>query len=333
MVLAEKENMPGALPLQGKNVELQQKEHLLNVSSSKIPVLCRSRLSPGQKQAQQVCSNTVKSKELKMSKVSSLSVPVLTTAAGLFSKSSSREPLVEMQLSTSGHRNELEDGNANSKEARAVEFVPDPEALVSILSNTGLSNRVMSTTHKPSLARRVLLRGNRASSANSGTGQVSLYVGATAADPSRTPHLSGLASKVGRSLSCGLSLNAQQLRTLSMALGNLAPGVEATPNQPMENLQAGKCKGSAAGPKTACPSSIADAGEVKQSNSAGSKEATGTSWAGEEFVPDPAAKASILLNVGLSHSALGTGSKLSLARRVPLKDVRKACPTSGSLRE
>lgn len=51
----------------------------------------------------------------------------------------------------------------------------------------------------------------------------------------------------------------------------------------------------------------------------------------EEFVPDPAAKASILSNRGLSHSALRANGKLSLAQRVPMKDAQKpfaACSSS-----
>lgn len=56
----------------------------------------------------------------------------------------------------------------------------------------------------------------------------------------------------------------------------------------------------------------------------------------EEFVPDPAAKASILSNVGLSHSALHASGKLSLAQRVPVKDAQKplaACGTRVSTRQ
>ncbi|XP_060108326.1 tastin [Heteronotia binoei] len=330
MALTGKENIQGVLPLPGEYVELGPKESPLITTSSKIPVLFKSRLPSELKQLQQACSSAVKTKGLKMSKVSSAGVPVLEPGAGLLSKSCSREPLGEMQLSASGHRNVLEGGNANGKEASAVEFVPDPEALASILSNTGLSNHVVSATHKPSLARRVPLREKRACSASSGTGRGSLYVGATAANPVRTPHLSRSSSKdVDHPQSCSLALNAQQLKALSATLGNLRPGVEAKDHQLMENLQAGKCKDSAARSKTECLNSTTEAGNTKQSNSAGSKETTGSSWTEEDFVPDPAAKASILLNIGLSHSALGAGNKLSLARRVPVKDARKA-PVCGN---
>lgn len=52
-------------------------------------------------------------------------------------------------------------------------------------------------------------------------------------------------------------------------------------------------------------------------------------FAEEEFVPDPAAKASIFSNVGLSHFAFGANGKLSLAQRVPVKDVHKHPLASG----
>ncbi|KAL8163801.1 UNVERIFIED_CONTAM: hypothetical protein K2H54_038633 [Gekko kuhli] len=306
MAQTGKENMQGVLPLPGKYAELGQKERPMNTPSSKIPVLSKTRLPSEPKPLQplqQVCSSAVRTKGLK---VSSVGVPVLEPAAGVLSKGRSREPLGEMQLSASGHRNVLEGGSANGKGASAVEFVPDAEALASILSNTGLSNQV--------------------------TGRGSLYAGATAGNPARVPHLSRSAPKdVDHPPSCSLALNAQQLKALSATLGNLGLGVEAKDDQPMENLQAGKCKDSVARPKTECLGRVTEAGNVKQSNSAGSKETTGVSWIEEEFVPDPAAKASILLNIGLSHSALGASCKLSLARRIPIKDVQKLS-VCGSIR-
>ncbi|XP_015261362.1 PREDICTED: tastin [Gekko japonicus] len=332
MALTGKENMPGVLPLPGKYAEMGQKERPLSTPSSKIPILSKSQLPSELKPLQQACSSAVKTKGLKMSKVSSVGVPVVEPAAGVLSKSHSREPLGEMQLSASGHRNVLEGGNANGKGASAVEFVPDAEALASILSDTGLSNQVVSATHKPSLARRVPLWGNRACSSSSGTGRGSLYAGATVVNPAHMSHLSRSAPKdVDLPPSCSLALNAQQLKTLSATLGNLGPGVETKDDQPMENLQADKCKDSVARPKTECLGSITEAGPVKQSNLACGKETTGALWTEEEFVPDPAAKASILLNIGLSHSALGAGNKLSLARRIPIKDVQKP-PVCGSIR-
>ncbi|XP_077184896.1 tastin isoform X2 [Paroedura picta] len=330
MALTGKENTQGVPPLPGQYVELGPKERPF--SSSKIPILSKSQLPSEPKQLPQAHSSAVKTKGLKMSKASSVGVPVLEPAAGLLSKGCPREPLGEMQLSVSGQRNVLEGGNASGKEAKAVEFVPDAEALASILSNTGLSNLVVSATHKPSLARRMPLHGNRVCSASSGIGRGSLYLGATAVNPVRPSHLSRSASKdVDRPQSGSLALNAQQLKALSTTLGNLGPRVEAKDNQPMENLQAGKCQDSAARPKMECLSSNTEAANGKQSDTTGS-QVTPRASRTEEFVPDPAAKASILMNIGVSHSALGTGSKLSLARRVPIKDVRKP-PICGSIRD
>ncbi|XP_054859804.1 tastin [Eublepharis macularius] len=313
MAQSGKENAQGGLPLRGKKMELGQKE---STAGSKIPVLVKSR-PPAEQQAG---PSAVKSQGCKTAKLSSVGVPVPEPTAGLLSMSSAREPLGPVQLSVSGHRNMLEVGNANDKEARAVEFVPDAAALASILSNTGLSNHTGSANQKPSLARRVPLRGNRACSASTGTGQGSRCGGAAA----RMSHLSRPASKdMEQPRSCILALNAQQLKALSTRLGDLGPGVEAKHSQPTESLEAGNCKDSSARPKTERLNSVTEAGNAKQSTPSGSKGTTGASWTEEEFVPDPAAKASILSNVGVSHSALGPGGKMSLARRVPVRDVRK----------
>lgn len=47
-------------------------------------------------------------------------------------------------------------------EVNSAEFVSDPEALASILSNTGLTHQMVSVAHKPSLAQRIPLKGKRA---------------------------------------------------------------------------------------------------------------------------------------------------------------------------
>lgn len=47
--------------------------------------------------------------------MSSVDVPALEPAAGSLSKSCAREPLGEMQLSASGHRNALEGGSTKGK--------------------------------------------------------------------------------------------------------------------------------------------------------------------------------------------------------------------------
>ncbi|KAG8129333.1 hypothetical protein E2320_016038 [Naja naja] len=112
------------------------------LSSSKIPVLSKSRHPAEWKQSQsQPCSS--KARTCKMSH----SNPVLELAAGLPPKTPTREPLSDMQLTTS--------------KVNSAEFVSDLEALASILSNTGLTHQMVSAAHKPSLAQRVPLKGKR----------------------------------------------------------------------------------------------------------------------------------------------------------------------------
>ncbi|XP_062977548.1 tastin [Elgaria multicarinata webbii] len=337
-----KENRQETLPLPGTSAEPGRKESILlaasALGSSKIPVRSKGRLPPELKPSQlkQACPSSAGSKAIQAAKVPSTgSVPgaaILEAEAGLLPKSLSRGPLGEMQLSTSGHRNV--GSGSNGKGIHHTEFEPDPAALASILSNTGLTNHMVSATHKPSLARRVPLRGNRACSASIGTARGSLHSGAPAANLVRTSHISRSTSKdMDHPQSCSLALNTQQLKTLSTTFKSLGPGVElAKPNQPTESLGTGKCKDLAARPKAESLSSVTGAGVEVCSDSAGRKDTTGTSWKDEDFVPDLAAKASILLNVGLSHSALGANGKLSLAQRVPVKEVRKPPISCGSTR-
>ncbi|KAJ7317946.1 hypothetical protein JRQ81_004108 [Phrynocephalus forsythii] len=346
MSRAGKENLPEALPLPHQTpANLGRKESALLAvsalsSSSRIPILSKSRVPPELKQSQQqtllpqVCPSTAKSKAVKNSKMppagSAPGAAVLEPAAG--SKSLSREPLGEVQLSTSGHRN---DGNAStSKEASTVEFVPDVEALASILSNTGLTHHMVKATQKPSLARRVPLRGRRLCSASIGTAHGSICAGAPASNLASMSHISRSAlNDTVHPQSCGLTLNTQELKALSAAFKNSDSQhqVEATkPSHSAENLGTGKCQDSGGRPNTECPSSATKASGPVQSNLTEKKDAAGSSWKEEEFVPDPAAKASIFSNVGLSHFAFGANGKLSLAQRVPVKDVQKHPLTSGS---
>ncbi|EMP31247.1 Peripherin, partial [Chelonia mydas] len=88
-------------------------------------------------------------------------------------------------------------------EVDPVEFVADPAALASILSNVGLANSTLGVARKPSLARRVPLRGSRGNSVlasgSARTGCGSLYVAsgtpALCPDPARTSCFSRLTAK------------------------------------------------------------------------------------------------------------------------------------------
>ncbi|XP_044305524.1 tastin [Varanus komodoensis] len=344
MACTGKENLQETF-LPGSNAEPRQKESASLAASasgsSKIPVLSKGRslprLKPSQQQQGQLPQaylSGVGSKAIKVAKMPHTgSVPgaaLLKAEAGLSLKSLSREPLGEMQLSSSGHWNE--GSGPNGKGASTVEFVPDVAALASILSNTGLTNDMVSSTHKPSLARRVPLRGSRACSAGVGTARGTLCTGSLAANHVPMSSISRLTSKgTDQPRSCALTLDPQQLKMLSATFQSLGPGVAvAKPSQVVENLGVGKRKAPVSGPKADSLSSVPEAGIAVHSSSSGRKDTADTSWQGEAFVPDRAAKASILLNIGLSHSALGANGKLSLAQRVPVKDARKPPISSGS---
>ncbi|XP_053149748.1 tastin [Hemicordylus capensis] len=343
MAQAEKENLQGTLHFPGTFAE-PGGIPLRALSASKIPVLSKSRLPPEWKEPQRqsqlplACPSSVKSEGIKTPKMTRAG-PVpgaasLETAAGLLPKSSSREPLGEMQLGTSGRRNVVGHGLPSAKKANTVEFVPDAAALASILSNTGLTSQMVSASQKVSLARRVPLRGSRACSAIVGVGRGSLYMGAPTVNPVRMSCISRLASKdMAQPQSCSLALNKQQLKALSTTLENLRPGVKAKPGKPAEDLEGGECGDPSARLQEGGRSSAVGADGATQSNSMGRKETTGTLWKDEDFIPDPAAKASILSNTGLSHSAFGANGKLSLAQRVPVKDPRKPLAACGSDRD
>nr|XP_028567869.1 tastin isoform X1 [Podarcis muralis]XP_028567878.1 tastin isoform X1 [Podarcis muralis]XP_028567887.1 tastin isoform X1 [Podarcis muralis] len=331
MARVGKENLQEVLPLPVTSAgEGREKSASLAsgaLSSSKIPVLRNSRIPREVKQSRQqpqnslhqACPSNVRRKGIEMSKMPhSGLVPdasAVEPASGLMPKILSREPLGEMHLSTSGHRNE---GRVpNGKEVSTVEFVPDVAALASILSNTGLTNHMVSAAHKPSLAGRVPLRGNRACSTIVGTGRGSLYTGAPAAN---LPRMSYISRSTSKDVNQPQSSNTQQLKMRLATFENPGPRVEVVkPSRPTENPGVGKPQDSAPRPEaeglnlegaiatqrlmstatvTECLSSLIS------SDSAGKKEITGTPWKDDGFVPDPAAKASILLNIGVSHSAL-----------------------------
>ncbi|XP_032994686.1 tastin isoform X2 [Lacerta agilis] len=324
MARVGKENLQEILPLPVTSAEVgQEKSASLAagaLSSSKIPVLCRNRIPQEAKQSrqqpqnslQQACTSNARRKGIERSKMPcSGLVPAaaaaLEPASGLMPNILSREPLGEMHLSTSGHRNE---GRVpNGKEVSTVEFVPDVAALASILSNTGLTNHMVSAAHKPSLAGRVPLRGNRACSAIVGTGRGSLYTGAPAAN---FPRMSYISRSTPEAMNQPQSSNAQQLKMRLATFENPGPQVEvAKPSRPTENPGVGKHQDSAPRPEAKGLNGTVEGGIATQSDSAERKETTGTPWKDDGFMPDPAAKASILLNIGVSHSTLRATADLS----------------------
>ncbi|XP_028567923.2 tastin isoform X6 [Podarcis muralis] len=340
MARVGKENLQEVLPLPVTSAgEGREKSASLAsgaLSSSKIPVLRKSRIPREVKQSRQqpqnslhqACPSNARRKGIEMSKMPhSGLVPdasAVEPASGSMPKILSREPLGEMHLSTSGHRNE---GRVpNGKEVSTVEFVPDVAALASILSNTGLTSHMVSAAHKPSLAGRVPLRGNRACSTIVGTGRGSLYTGAPAANLPRTSYISRSTSK---DVNQPQSSNTQQLKMRLATFENPGPRVEVVkPSRPTENPGVGKPQDSAPRPEAEGLNGTVEGGIATQrlmstatvteclsslisSDSAGKKEITGTPWKDDGFVPDPAAKASILLNIGVSHSALRATTDLS----------------------
>ncbi|XP_053231211.1 tastin isoform X4 [Podarcis raffonei] len=340
MARVGKENLQEVLPLPvtsaGEGREKSASLAAGALSSSKIPVLRKTRIPREVKQSRQqpqnslhqACPSNARRKGIEMSKMPhSGLVPdaaAVEPASGLMPKMLSREPLGEMHLSTSGHRNE--GCVLNGKEVSTVEFVPDVAALASILSNTGLTNHMVSAAHKPSLAGRVPLRGNRACSTIVGTGRGSLYTGVPAAN---LPRMSYISRSTSKDVNQPQSSNTQQLKMRSATFENPGPRVEVVkPSRPTENLGVGKPQDSAPRPEAEGLNGTVEGGIATQrlmatakvtecllslisSDSAGKKEITGTPWKDDGFVPDPAAKASILLNIGVTHSALRATADLS----------------------
>ncbi|XP_070596515.1 tastin isoform X4 [Erythrolamprus reginae] len=251
MAAAGKENQQVLLPFPKTSDKPGWKESILlaagTLSSSKIPCLSKSRQPPEGRQCQPQPSSS-KGRTCKLAH---------SNPPSELAKTPNREPFSNMQLTTSSCKN---------KEVSSVEFVPDPEALASILSNTGLTHQMVNVVHKHSLARRVPLKGKR-----------------------------------------------------TCLIGT---GVEmAKANQPTGTME--ERESSASSLEAKQPSNVAGSKLSTQKSSVVKKEIAGTTGEEEEFTPDPAAKASILLNIGLSHSAFGASGKVSLAQRVPLKDARK----------
>ncbi|XP_070596513.1 tastin isoform X2 [Erythrolamprus reginae] len=308
MAAAGKENQQVLLPFPKTSDKPGWKESILlaagTLSSSKIPCLSKSRQPPEGRQCQPQPSSS-KGRTCKLAH---------SNPPSELAKTPNREPFSNMQLTTSSCKN---------KEVSSVEFVPDPEALASILSNTGLTHQMVNVVHKHSLARRVPLKGKRTCLIGTGNAHSSLGTETLKMNPFRMSRISASASTdMDRPQSLSLGLNTQQPKTLSTTLKNWETGVEmAKANQPTGTME--ERESSASSLEAKQPSNVAGSKLSTQKSSVVKKEIAGTTGEEEEFTPDPAAKASILLNIGLSHSAFGASGKVSLAQRVPLKDARK----------
>ncbi|XP_067385963.1 tastin isoform X2 [Emydura macquarii macquarii] len=234
-------------------------------SHSKIPVLSRSRLPPdcqplrqawgsqsqkGKAASKKPCTQTCPfnltgkgDKDQVMSCADVAAGPELRVGSpSLLTWSQPRGPLEEIQPGAAARKNAPGSGVPSGKEVGTVEFVADPVALASILSNVGLANSTLGVARKPSLARRVPLRGSRGNSVHaSGSTRTlhgSLYVAsgtpALRPDPARTSCFSRLAAKdAGRRATQeparhrGLLLQSQQIQALSATLRDL--GARAPP--------------------------------------------------------------------------------------------------------
>nr|XP_025044481.1 tastin [Pelodiscus sinensis] len=250
-------------------------------------------------------------------------------------------------------------------EAGLVGFVADSVAVASNLSR--MANSMLGVARKPNLACSAPPRGGKGNvvhaSGNTRTvhGSVSLYVAsrtpALDLNPARASCYSRVAAKdaVGRALQdpaqCrGLLLKPQQIQTLSVALRDLAPRAqsvkvgagakEACRGRPhpsataAQSDPAGSRTGAGDQPSDGRPGSPSHGkatGHQSAAHSGGSPPRTDPMGASqtEQFVPDPAALASILSNVGLSHAALEPTGSFGLARRVPVKGLRNVQPSVG----
>ncbi|XP_075758084.1 tastin isoform X1 [Pelodiscus sinensis] len=278
----------------------------------------------------------------------------------------SRAPLEEIQQWAAAQKKTPGSSSRSSgKEAGLVGFVADSVAVASNLSR--MANSMLGVARKPNLACSAPPRGGKGNvvhaSGNTRTvhGSVSLYVAsrtpALDLNPARASCYSRVAAKdaVGRALQDptqrrGLLLKPQQIQTLSVALRDLAPRAqsvkvgagakEACRGRPhpsataAQSDPAGSRTGAGDQPSDGRPGSPSHGkatGHQSAAHSGGSPPRTDPMGASqtEQFVPDPAALASILSNVGLSHAALEPTGSFGLARRVPVKGLRNVQPSVG----
>ncbi|XP_038234399.1 tastin isoform X2 [Dermochelys coriacea] len=271
-------------------------------SRSKIPVLSKSRLPPDFQQLHQAWESQFQKGKAAGKKPCPQTCPFNLTCKGdkfhidtaaateppagspdPLSRSQPRGALEEIQLGAAAQKTTPGTSIPSGKEVGSVEFVADPVALASILSNVGLANSTLGVARKPSLAQRVPLRGSRGNpvhaSRSARTVCGSLYVAsrtpALCPDPARTSCFSRLAAKDAARRATldpaqhgGLLLKSQQIQALSATLRDLGSCAQPAGHPALQRL--GK------GAKEACrgrPHLIATA---MQSEPAKSQETGGT---------------------------------------------------------
>ncbi|KAM9115565.1 tastin isoform 2-T2 [Pangshura tecta] len=296
-------SLAGSHPQLGKENESSAQDGSDTWSRSKIPVQSKHRQPPdfqqlhqawesqfqkgkaaGKKPCTQTCPFNLTCKGDKLHVVPCADMAAATEppagSPSPLSRSQPRGPLEEIQLGRAAPKNVPGSCVPSGKE---VEFVADPVALASILSNVGLANSTLGVARKPSLARRVPLRGSRGNSLHtSGRARAvhgSLYVAsgtpALCPDPARTSCFSQLAPQGAArratqdpALQRGLLLPSQQIQALSATLRDLGSCAQPAGHPTLQRLGAGAEEARRGGPHP-----IATA---TQNEAAGSQEAGGT---------------------------------------------------------
>ncbi|XP_032641432.1 tastin isoform X2 [Chelonoidis abingdonii] len=272
-------------------------------SRSKIPVLSKSRLPPDFQQQHQAWESQFQKGKAASKKPCTQTCPFNLTCKGdkfhvvpcadmaaameppagspsPLSRSQPRGPLEEIQLGAAAQKNVPGSCVPGGKE---VEFVADPVALASILSNVGLANSTLGVGRKPSLARRVPLRGSRGNSLHASgcarTVHGSLYVAsgtsALCPDPARTSCFSRLAPQDAARRATqdpaqhgGLLLKSQQTQALSATLRDLRSRAQPGGHSTLQRLGTET--------KEACRGRLHPIATATQSEPARSQEAGGT---------------------------------------------------------
>ncbi|XP_043388877.1 tastin isoform X3 [Chelonia mydas] len=271
-------------------------------SRSKIPVLSKSRLPPDFQQLHQAWESQFQKGKAAGKKPCPQTCPFNLTCKGdkfhidmaaateppagspePLGRSQPRGPLEEIHLGAAAQKTTPGTSLPRGKEVDPVEFVADPAALASILSNVGLANSTLGVARKPSLARRVPLRGSRGNSVlasgSARTGCGSLYVAsgtpALCPDPARTSCFSRLTAKDAARRATqdpaqhrGLLLKSQQIQALSATLRDLGSRAQPAGHPALQRLGAGA--------KEACRGRPHPIAMAMQSEPAKSQEAGGT---------------------------------------------------------
>nr|XP_042713311.1 tastin isoform X3 [Chrysemys picta bellii] len=296
-------SLDGSQPQLGKENEPSAWDRPDTRSHSKIPVLSKSRLPPDFQQLHQAWESQFQKGKAASKKPCTQTCPFNLTCKGdkfhvvpcadmaaateppagspnPLSRSQPRGPLEEIQLGAPAQKNAPGSSVPSGKE---VEFVADPVALASILSNVGLANGTLGVARKPSLARRVPLRGSRGNSVHaSGSARTvsgSLYVAsgtpALCPDPARISCFSRLAPQDAARRATrdpaqhrGLLLKSQQIQALSETLRDLGSRAQPAGHPALQRLGAGA--------KEACRGRPHPIATATQREPAGSQEAGGT---------------------------------------------------------